>query len=300
MSGPYLAVRDLTISMHCRSGGHRVIVNGVNIEAERGRVTGLIGESGSGKSLSCQAMLGLLPRNLQARGAVSLGGVDMPLAPKRMAAARKARGARAAMILQNPMSCFDPLFTIAAHFRETLAAHATSGEGGPGISRQENAPPRWRATLADVGFDAPDAILPLYPFQMSGGMLQRVMIALALALESPFLIADEATTDLDAVAQARVLDLMESLVRTRDMGILLVTHDLSVIARLADSVYVMRHGEMVERGDVQAIFDAPRHTYTQALLAAHFALYDHAPLSLPVATHRGTHQCHRPFSKLAP
>jgi nickel transport system ATP-binding protein len=124
-----------------------------------------------------------------------------------------------------------------------------------------------------VGFDEPGTILPLYPFQMSGGMLQRVMIALALALDVDFLLADEATTDLDAVSQRRVLDLVESLVRDRGLGVLLVTHDLSVIARLADEVLVMRNGVLLERGNVHGIFNEPRHSYTISLLEAHYRLY---------------------------
>ncbi len=265
MTTPYLHVQDLTITWRSRSDAVQPIVRGVSFTAERGRVTGLIGASGGGKSLTCQAVLGLLPRNLTAAGAVTLDGVAMPLTPRRQAAARKVRGTRAAMILQNPMSCFDPLFSIAAHFRETLAAH--------GVSRHENGKPRWRAALAEVGFDAPDAILPLYPFQMSGGMLQRVMIALALALEAPFLLADEATTDLDLIARSKILTLLEELVRTRNMGVLLVTHDLAVIERLADSVHVMHAGAIVERGDAQALFKTPQHPYTQALLQAHCRLY---------------------------
>ncbi|MFW5734348.1 MAG: ATP-binding cassette domain-containing protein [Oceanidesulfovibrio sp.] len=257
---PYLAVEGLAISTPGKP-----LVRGVSFTVERGKVTGLVGESGSGKSLTCQTIMGLVPKGLAASGVVRLGGEIMPVSSKSTAKSRHARGKRAAMILQNPMSCFDPVFTIRAHFKETLAAH--------GAPSSENGPKRWRKSLTEVGFAEPDAILKLYPFQMSGGMLQRVMIALALLLDVDFLLADEATTDLDAVSQARVLDLIENLVRVRGMGVLLVTHDLSVIARLADQVLVMQNGVIVERGGVHSIFNEPRHEYTAQLLQAHYRLY---------------------------
>lgn len=259
-TSPYLEVEDLAIS-----AAGKQLVRGISFTAERGKVTGLVGESGSGKSLTCQTIMGLVPRGLRASGSICLGGETMPVSSGNTARARQARGKRAAMILQNPMSCFDPVFTIRAHFKETLAAH--------GAAAAENGPERWRTSLVEVGFPEPDSILRLYPFQMSGGMLQRVMIALALLLDVDFLLADEATTDLDAVSQARVLDLIETLMRHRNLGVLLVTHDLSVIARLADQVLVMHNGDIVERGGVHAIFNAPRHEYTASLLQAHYRLY---------------------------
>ncbi len=257
---PYLTVDGLAISTRGKP-----LVRGISFTAEQGKVTGLVGESGSGKSLTCQTIMGLVPKGLAASGIVRLGGEVMPVSSKSTAKARQARGKRAAMILQNPMSCFDPVFTIRAHFKETLAAH--------GASASENGPERWRESMKEVGFSEPDSVLRLYPFQMSGGMLQRVMIALALLLDVDFLLADEATTDLDAVSQVRVLDLIENLVRVRGMGVLLVTHDLSVIARLADQVLVMQDGVMVEQGSVHAIFNEPRHEYTTQLLQAHYRLY---------------------------
>lgn len=255
-----LNVCDLSIC-----AGRKPLVNGLTFTAEKGKVTGMVGESGSGKSLTCQTIMGLPPRGLSVSGEVMLNGVAMPLEPRKAALARESRGRRIAMIMQNPISCFNPVCTIKTHFRETMAAHHTP--------RLDNTPPRWSSALAKVGFDDPGAILPLYPFQMSGGMLQRVMIALALALDVDFLLADEATTDLDAVSQRRVLDLVASLVRDRGLGVLLVTHDLSVIAHLADDVLVMREGLILERGGVHAVFDAPRHAYTLSLLEAHYRLY---------------------------
>lgn len=249
-AAPFIDVCDL----HLSSAGAS-LVSGISFQAGPGRVTGLVGASGSGKSLTCLALMGLLPQGIQARGQImlqgaSLDGQDM----------RSVRGRRIAMIMQNPMSCFDPVFTIRTHFRETLAAHGMLGQGW-----EED----MRSVLQEVGFAEPDAVPDLYPFQMSGGMLQRVMIGLALVLEAPFLIADEPTTDLDTVAQARVLDLLARLKRERGMGMLLVTHDLGVIARIADDVAVMRQGEIVERGTVADVFSAPEHPYTQELINAH-------------------------------
>lgn len=259
-SRAYLDVQDLSIR-----AGSKILVNGLSFSAEKGRVTGLVGESGCGKSLTCQTIMGLPPRGLSVTGKVSLNGIDMPLSPGKTALARDTRGRQVAMIMQNPISCFNPVCTIQTHFKETLAAHKAF--------RPENTRQRWISSLAKVGFEEPDAILSLYPFQMSGGMLQRVMIALALALDVDFLLADEATTDLDAVSQRRVLDLVISLVRDRGLGVLLVTHDLSVIAHLADEMLVMREGELLEKGSVNDIFHQPRASYTISLLESHYRLY---------------------------
>jgi nickel transport system ATP-binding protein len=202
----------------------------------------------------------LLPGNLRrTRGEIYLRGQALhTLAPDAM---RRHHGRSVAVILQNPMSCFDAVHTIRQHVRETLASH--DREWGGGFQDQAE------SALHEVGFDEPGAILDLYPFQMSGGMLQRVMIALALLLEPPLLIADEPTTDLDAVAQATILDLLAALRARRGLSVLLVTHDLSVIARLADDVAVMREGVILEHGPVAEILATPRHPYTASLLEAH-------------------------------
>lgn len=254
----YLQVKELVVA-----SGQKTLVRSISFNAEKGKVTGLIGESGSGKSLTCQALLGLLPKNLTAAGTVNINGSPMPL--ECGVASRKVRGKRIAMVMQNPTSCFDPVFSIKSHFKETLSAH--------GVPKSENDPVRWYAALSEVGFDDPERIIGLYPFQMSGGMLQRVMIAISLMLEADFLLADEATTDLDAISQARILDLLEDLVHKRGMGALLITHDLSVIARLADNVLVMKDGVIVDRGAVDDIFRSPGHEYTVSLLDAHYRLH---------------------------
>ncbi|MBZ2170568.1 ABC transporter ATP-binding protein [Nitratidesulfovibrio sp. SRB-5] len=269
------------------------LVGPVDLAVERGQVVCLVGPSGCGKSLTCMSLLGMLPQGItRTAGTILVHGqavdgqavdgqamhgqaVDGQAAygapPERL---RLLRGRAAAYVLQNPASCFDPVFTIGAHFQETLAAHLPTA---PGSSTR----PDWRAAalaaLREVGFDDARAILSHYPFQMSGGMLQRVMIALALVLDVPLLIADEPTTDLDLPSQARVLDLLDQVRRSRNMAILLVTHDLSVAARMADRMAVMRHGRVVEQGDVRELFAAPRHPYTRALLSAHHRLYGLCP-----------------------
>ena len=256
---PFLEVRDLHVDSHGRT-----LVSDVSFDAAQGRVMGLVGESGSGKSLTCLSVMDLLPKGLARRGSVSVAGDDLDT----MISPRGLRGRRIAMILQNPMSCFDPVFTIRSHFKETFAAHGMAGS---------RTTARMLSALEEVGFADPKSVPDLYPFQMSGGMLQRVMIALALILEAPFLIADEPTTDLDTVAQARVLELLAGLKARRGLGMLLVTHDLGVIARLADDVAVMRDGRIIERGTVHEIFHAPSHEYTRRLIATHLQFSGYAP-----------------------
>ena len=288
---PALVVRGLELRRAVRPGDAAIgsiesvpplaappLVGPVDLTVERGQVVCLVGPSGCGKSLTCMSLLGMLPDGVtRTAGAIRVHGqtVDGQGASgpptERL---RLLRGRGASYVLQNPASCFDPVFTIGAHFQETLAAHRPAGSS--------NAPRAdWRtaacAALREVGFDDAQAILRHYPFQMSGGMLQRVMIALALVLDVPLLIADEPTTDLDLPSQARVLDLLDQVRRTRNTAILLVTHDLSVAARMADHMAVMRHGRVVEQGGARALFAAPRHPYTQALLAAHHRLYGQCP-----------------------
>jgi len=249
-----LVIDNLSIETTHGQAGRR-LVSDVGLRVGAGEVLGLIGESGSGKSMTCLAVMDLLPPGVRVCG----GSVRMP--------GREAirRGRDAAMVLQNPSGCFDPVMTIGGHFKETLRAL--------GLPRDRN-PDRAAVALGEAGFDDPESVLPLYPFQMSGGMLQRAMIALAMLGGPRLLLADEATTDLDMPTQAGVLGLIDRLRKTRGLGVLLVTHDLSVAARLADRVAVMRDGRILETGPVGRIFAAPRHDYTRTLLAAHFDLHD--------------------------
>ena len=260
---PVLSVNNLTLALKTR---HQKIclVNDISFQVPHQKIMGLIGASGCGKSLSCLAIMGLLPPHIrQINGQVLLAGQN--LGDLKTAEQRAVRGKKVAMVLQNPMSCFDAIFTIRHHFQETLRAHGNYDSNSIEQAAMES--------LAEVGFDAPKSILDLYPFQMSGGMLQRVMLALAVMMDISLLIADEPTTDLDVVSQARVLDLLLEIRDKHGLSLLLVTHDLSVIAKMADSVAIMKSGAIVESGPVDAIFNAAEHPYTQSLLAAHAGLY---------------------------
>ena len=260
---PVLAVNNLTLELTTRQQ-KICLVNNISFQVPQQKVMGLIGESGCGKSLSCLAIMGLLPPNIRRiNGEVLLQGQD--LNDLKMAERRVIRGRKVAMVLQNPMSCFDSIFTIRHHFEETFRSH-----GSYDSSHIEQAA---MESLVEVGFDEPKSIMDLYPFQMSGGMLQRVMLALAVMMDISLLIADEPTTDLDVVSQARVLDLLAEIRDKHGLALLLVTHDLSVIAQMADSVAVMKSGSIVESGSVDAIFNSAKHPYTNSLLEAHAGLY---------------------------
>lgn len=233
----------------------RTLVNGVSLTLKRGRVLALVGGSGSGKSLTCAAALGVLPAGVrQTAGRILADGETVTPA--------SLRGIKIATIMQNPRSAFNPLHTMATHARETCQALGKNSDDTALI-----------AALNAVGLDEAERVLKLYPFEMSGGMLQRMMIAMAVLCDAPFIIADEPTTDLDAVAQSRILDLLDDIMQTRAPGMLLVTHDMGVVARLADDVAVMDNGAIVEQGDVETLFRAPQHPVTRGLVSAHLALY---------------------------
>lgn len=270
---PLLSIKGLDVARADASGrpvpGREPLLRQVGLAVYPSRVLGLVGESGSGKSLTALAAMGLLPPGLvRTSGEILFGDrtLDAMTGPE----LRRLRGGQAAMILQNPMTCFDPILTVGAHFRETLRAHA------PEASRDA----AWRkarvaGALAEVGFPDPGAVAGLYPFQMSGGMLQRVMVAMALLFEAALLVADEPTTDLDVSAQATILDLIDHIRRVHAKGVLFITHDLSVVARMADEVAVMHQGRIVEYAPVGEFFAAPVHPHAKALVAAHRRLHAH-------------------------
>lgn len=258
-----LSVRDLSIVIREGAQAGTEIVHGIDLNVERGQVTGIIGESGCGKTMTTLAILGLLPRAIGVKGGkIFFRGEDLlSLPPESL---RQLRGRKIAIVLQNPMSCFDPVFTVGHHIEETLRAHGlTATRVRPSLLR----------ILGHIGFEKPERILRAFPFQLSGGMLQRVMIAMALLLEVDLLIADEPTTDLDLVSQASVLDLLDFVRREKEIGMLLVTHDMSVIARLADQVAVMKEGLFVESGPILDLFERPRSSYASSLLTSHLKLY---------------------------
>lgn len=260
MSCPALQIHNLHIA--CPAAG-REIIRDLSFTVPGGATVALVGESGSGKTMISMAVMGLLPPGVHRVG----GTITIDHRPTENLTPdeyRKIRHTKAAMVMQNPMSAFDPVLNIFSHFKETLASH---GFAKRDIRVQA------RAALAEVGFDDPPHILELYPFQMSGGMLQRVMIALALICSPPLVIADEVTTDLDVVSQALVLKLLAERCRERHLALLLITHDLSVAAGLADEMVVLKEGRLVEKGRTADIFTAPRSEYTSSLLAIHRNLY---------------------------
>lgn len=263
MSCRNITVRNLTVDLF----GHRPrrLVDNLSFTVSGGEVLALVGESGAGKSMTSLAIMDLLPQGIRRTGG-SVVVNDRRLSPENARDWRLVRNRQVSMILQNPMSAFDPVFRVEDHFHETLASHGmTSG-------RSESAR-KAAAALRETGFDDPESILAIYPFQMSGGMLQRVMIALALITEPDYLIADEATTDLDVASQAKVLRLLDERRRERHLGMLIITHDLGVAAYLADTVAVMRNGALVEQGPAGDFFRNPQTPYARELLNAHHNLY---------------------------
>lgn len=250
----------------------RRLVDNLSLTVDAGRVLAIVGESGAGKSMTSLAIMGLLPPGIRRTGG-EITIVDQPTARLDAEGWRRLRSGTVAMIMQNPMSAFDPVFTIGSHFHETIVSHEASQSAGE-IRR------RSIAALVEVGLPDPEAALDIYPFQMSGGMLQRVMIALALIGNPTFLIADEATTDLDVVSQARILHLLRERSRERHLGMVTITHDLSVAAFLADEVAVMQKGKLVEQAPVREIFANPKHPYTVELMDAHKRLYSRKFISL--------------------
>jgi len=256
---PLLSVRDLAVSFAMPEGEVRA-VRGVSFDLTRGSTLALVGESGSGKSVTALSILQLLPYP-QARhpsGSIRLWGEELVGAPERVM--RQVRGNRVAMVFQEPMTSLNPLHTIARQVGEVLRVHK-------GLGRRA-ARARALELLRLVGLAEAGRRLDAYPHQLSGGQRQRVMIAMALANEPDLLIADEPTTALDVTIQAQLLALLRDLQRRFGMAMLIITHDLAVVRKMAARVAVMREGELVESGDTAEVFAHPRHPYTRRLLAA--------------------------------
>ena len=252
---PVLAVEGLRVALR-RTGV--ALVSDVGFTVARGETLALLGESGCGKSLTGQAIMGLLPAELAASGTIRFQGRALPLGDAR--AMHGLRGSRIGMVFQNPRASLDPLMTVGAQVAEVLAFHTVT----PPADRRARA----KALLADVGIADAAACLTAYPHELSGGMCQRVAIAMAIACEPALLIADEATTALDPTVQRQILDLLRSLQARNGMAIVLITHDLGVVADAADRVAVLYAGEVVERAPVAEAFALPAHPYTRALLRA--------------------------------
>ena len=257
---PLLEVRDLRVSFPAPGGGRVCPVDGVGFALERGKTLALVGESGSGKSLTSLALLQLVPPpgRIDAGSTVVLDGTDvLALSGEKL---RDLRGRRIGMIFQDPMTSLNPVFTVGDQITEGIRAHER-------ISRQE-ARARALALLQEVGIPDPEARLKAYPHQLSGGMRQRVMIAIALAARPELLIADEPTTALDVTVQAQILEVLDRLRQTRGMAVLLITHDLGIVAGRADHVAVMYAGQIVEQAPTAQLFARPSHPYTQGLFAS--------------------------------
>ncbi|WP_432479076.1 ABC transporter ATP-binding protein [Nocardioides sp. GXQ0305] len=256
-SAPLLEVEDLRVEFHTRDGVAKA-VNGVNFTLREGETLGILGESGCGKSVTAQAIMGILdtPPAQIAGGQVRYRGVDLLQMDEDKR--RHVRANRIAMIFQDALSSLNPVFTVGWQLGELFRVHH-------GASRKE-AKARAIEMLEMVGIPAASARVNDFPHQFSGGMRQRVMIAMALALKPDVIIADEPTTALDVTVQAQVMQLLADLQQEMKMGLILITHDMGVVADVADKICVMYAGNAVEQADVYQIYESPAHPYTKALL----------------------------------
>jgi len=260
---PIVSVRDLAVEFRQHAGNVRAL-EAVSLDLYPGRVLGVVGESGCGKSVTARAMLRILDRN----GAITHGKVtldpgtpqelDLTALPPEGAAIRAVRGGRIGLIFQEPMAALSMQYTVGNQLMEAIRVHRDPGK--------QAARKRAIKLLQEVGIPRPETRVDVYPFQLSGGLRQRVGIALALAAEPDVLIADEPTTALDVTTQAQILALLRRLQRDKKIALMLITHDMGVIAQMADDVAVMYLGRVIEFAPVRELFRAPKHPYTRALL----------------------------------
>ena len=257
MSERVLTVEDLRVSLPVPAGTLRA-VQGVSFHVDRGETLCIVGESGCGKSLTALAIMGLLPtRAERAAARLELEGRSLTDLPERVMS--DIRGNRMAMIFQEPMTSLNPAYSIGDQLAEALRRHRRAS--------QRVARARAVELLNRVGITAAESRLKQYPHQLSGGLRQRVMIAMALMCQPALILADEPTTALDVTIQAQILHLLARLQREFAMGLILITHDLGIVARIATRVVVMYAGQVVEAGSAAAVFSAPRHPYTRGLMA---------------------------------
>ena len=255
---PLLSVRDLVVEFPTRRAVLRAL-DGVSFDITAGEVLGVVGESGAGKSVTGAAVIGLIePPGRIAGGTITLKGERIDGLP--LAAMQKVRGKRIGMVFQDPLTSLNPVIRIGEQIVETMQVHMEI----------EAADARRRAIelLAKVGIPAPEARIDAYPHELSGGMRQRVVLALVLCTEPELIIADEPTTALDVSVQAQIIALLKSLARERGTSVMLITHDMGVIAETADRVAVMYAGRIAEIGPVREVLKAPRHPYTKGLMGA--------------------------------
>ena len=257
-----LEARDLKVHFFTDEGVVQAI-DGVDLKVESGKTLCLVGESGCGKSVTCRAFLGIVqPPGRIVSGQILYhrndGVVDIAALDPKGREVRGIRGKEISMIFQEPMTSLSPMYTVGNQIMENILLHT-------GTSKQD-ARERAVSLLAQVGIPKPERLVDEYPFRLSGGMRQRAMIAMALSCNPTMLIADEPTTALDVTTQAQILDLMQELQYTYGMALVFITHDLGVVAEIADEVAVMYLGRIVERADVDTVFNQPQHPYTQTLL----------------------------------
>ena len=257
MSNSVLQIRDLRVTFNTQLGELRA-VRGIDVDVAPGEILGVVGESGSGKSVSFLAAMGLLPSSATITGSVKLDGQEL-IGSKRKAF-RSVRGKSLAMVFQDPLSALNPVHRVGDQIVEMIQSHQDMNT--------HDAEKRAVELLEIVGIPQPGERARQYPHEFSGGMRQRVVIAMAIANNPKVLIADEPTTALDVTVQAQILEVIQKVQQTFGTAVVLITHDLGVIARVADSVNVMYAGRNVESGSVQSIFDHPSHPYTRGLLSS--------------------------------
>jgi peptide/nickel transport system ATP-binding protein len=258
-ASPLIDIRGLRVLFHGDDGRTTHAVDSVDLSVVQGATLGLVGESGCGKSVTSLAIMGLLPkRSAEVAGSIHFDGFDLLAVPE--ATLRDLRGNRLAMIFQEPMTSLNPSFTIGDQIIETILRH----RGGSRRAARQRA----IELLRRVHIPSPERRIDEYPHKLSGGMRQRVMVAMALACDPQLLIADEPTTALDVTLQAQILELMRELKSASGAAIILITHDLGVVAEVCDEVAVMYAGEIVERAGVNELFASPQHPYTVGLLGS--------------------------------
>jgi len=269
-TAPLLQVRDLRVRFHTERGV-LTAVDGVSFELAAGEILGVVGESGSGKSVTLTSVLGLLGAAAEVQGSVKLRGRELiGLPPHEL---QRVRGGDVAMVFQDPMTALTPVYSIGWQIVEQLRAHEKLSAGAAKARAVE--------LLAAVGLPSPAAQFERFPHQLSGGMRQRAVIAMALSCKPAVLIADEPTTALDVTVQAQILALIDQLRRELGLAVVLITHDMGVVAELADRVMVMYAGRVVERGSAHELFDNAWHPYTWGLLGSIPPLAGPRPRRLP-------------------
>lgn len=256
MNRPLLEIIDLRISF-----GDLVVVDGINLTIEQGQSLAIVGESGSGKSVTALSTIGLLPKTAVVEGQILFKGNNICTMNNKQL--RNIRGNKIAMIFQEPMSSLNPVYSIGEQIMETLLTHEA-------ITHRE-AKQRTFEALDEVGIETDR--FKSYPHEFSGGMRQRVMIAIALACKPSLLIADEPTTALDASTSRQIVDLLLTIQQNREMAILFITHDLCIVPTIAQNICVMRHGIIVEKGETKRVLEKPKHKYTSSLIACVPSLY---------------------------